>query len=293
MRELDELIGALLILTRANEQADHWRDQPRTGGQFASHGGGSSKKHKEGKKPKTAKQEEVGIFAKSEGADEEGGYYRQMPDGGIEWVAGGVEPAKTEPGQKTSDATLKANDGRDRSATVTDHNGVSIVAPDDLDTSAQRLTVDDVKTFIDQVPNEHRDVFTEVRILDEPFQEKGEPLNDRISATYYPETGVIEIHKNSQFPESELRTRLSQTVRHEGAHALTDKLPKSFVAEWKKSALKDGGYISDYAKTNTHEDIAETIARHWSPDKTDRRTVERFFPERYALLLKYGIKPGG
>lgn len=302
MPELAELANAFLTLTHAIEQKDHYKTQPRKGGQFAEHGGGSSGGHKSKAQAKAKKAgvepgKSENIFSKG-GDEEEGGYYRQLPDGGVEWVESGSAetPSGGKPetgGGKQAGSMLTRPDGSRRPATVTDHNGVRIVTPDDLDAGAQSLTVDDARAFIDQVPAGHRDVFTEIRILDEPYRDK-DGINDRAAATYYPETGVIEIHKNSHLPAQDLlRTTMAQTFRHEGAHALTDRLPKSFVTEWKKAVRKDGGVISDYARTNTHEDIAETVARYWSPDSTERRVVQRFFPERYALLLKYGIKPGG
>lgn len=55
----------------------------------------------------------------------------------------------------------------------------------------------------------------------------------------------------------------------------------------------EGGSVTPYAATDAHEDIAETVAHWWSPDSTERRVVEAFFPERAAVLKKYGVERAG
>lgn len=286
MPDVAELVEAFSLLIRAAEQKDHYKTQPREEGKFAPHGGGSGGAHKTKAKGK-AKPEKPGIFEEEE---DEGGYYKQLPDGGIEWVPEGREkPSEKRPGG----TTIKTPDGRERAATVENHNGVRILTPDDLNSEAQRITTDEVKGFIDQIPAEHRDALVEIHLMDEPFRDENGKTNENATATYYVDTGIVEIHSNSRFSPEVAKKTISQTVRHETAHGLTDKLGASFIRDWERAARKDGNYISDYAQKDTHEDIAETIARYWSPDPTDRRVVERFFPERYAILKQYGVKPGG
>lgn len=301
MATFDDLIRAFLELSRTSEAFDEGQHPRDDAGKWSetSGGGGSSKKTKgksekgKGKKEQPTKQAKSVLDA---GADEEGGRFQIMPDGGVEWVPAGetgtgAGPETKSGGQKGE--TITTPNGKERKVDVVDHNGVRIVTPTDLDTQAQGMTADEIKTFVDQVPAEHRDVFKEIRIMDEPYRDEKGRSNDSAAATYYPDTGIIEIHKNSQFNKETLANTISQTVRHEGAHALTDKLGDNFVNDWKQAARKDGGSISDYANTNTHEDIAETIARYWSSDPTERKVIERFFPERYAILKQYGVKPGG
>ncbi|WP_152525270.1 hypothetical protein [Sporolactobacillus laevolacticus] len=102
----------------------------------------------------------------------------------------------------------------------------------------------------------------------------------------------IELYRNDWLDNDQRNTLLAGTSRHDTAHALQETLGDQFLKDWKKAAKKDAAHITDYAKTDIYEDIAETIMYHWSPGSIERRTIQFFFPERYAVLQKYGVKEG-
>ncbi|EST12186.1 hypothetical protein [Sporolactobacillus laevolacticus] len=57
-------------------------------------------------------------------------------------------------------------DESERAARVDISSGVPIVQLVDLDTDMQKLSIDDVKNFINQIPKEHRSVIKEIHVLD-------------------------------------------------------------------------------------------------------------------------------
>ncbi len=184
-----------------------------------------------------------------------------LPDGGVEWVPAGTsgETSSEQPGKARPPSSTK------RPSTTIEYQGAKIVTPDDLDPAKQRIKADDIKSFIDQIPAEHRGVISEISLSDQFYNTGKGKSNSDFGATYYPESGKIEIHSTAKFSDMDsdrLKTVFGGVVHHEAAHALTDKLTPDFVKEWKKAAKTDGAAITDYAKTDTHEDIAETIAAY-------------------------------
>lgn len=188
--------------------------------------------------------------------------------------------------------TLEMPDGSNRKAEAVDYNGVNIITPSDLDKKKQRLTTEDVKTFIDQIPEEHRGVLKEVQIMD-AYDQDGTKIFKKAVGGFDLRTKAVQIYRNDWLSKDQAKDVLAGTIRHEAAHALEETLPASFLKEWKKAMKADAGHITDYARTDIHEDFAETVMFHWSPDRMERRTVEMFFPERYKILQKYAIKGGG
>lgn len=221
------------------------------------------------------------------------GSRRRAPSGGPSGGGGGGGEGTAKPGpKKPKTETLTLPDGTKRNAEVIQHGDTRILVPTDLDSKRQRLKADDIARYLDQVPPEHRSVIKEIELLDVPYTE-GSRVYRNTTATFDLDTKRVSVYRNDRFSKDEVEKHLSRTVRHETAHALEDQMPPQFLKDWKRAARKDGAHITDYAKTDIHEDVAETIAFHWSGDRNDRRTVEMFFPERAKVLAKYGIKPGG
>lgn len=291
MSTFDELLTAFVDLTRAAEfDPSQKRDDV---GQWTDGGGGGKRKKSNPKstKNKPAGKDDTQLMT-GQSIPEEGGAFRMLPDGGVEWVP--TKASGETPSEKKGRTEVPPSSHRP--STTVDYQGAKIVTPKDLDPAQQRLQTDDVKSFIDQIPAEHRGVISEIRLSDEFYKEKSGRGNSDYGATYYPDSGRIEIHSTAKFADMDperLKTVFAGVVRHEAAHALTDKLTPEFVKEWQKASKQDGAAITDYAKTDTHEDIAETIAAYWSPDKFERASVDRFFPARAALLKRYAIRAGG
>jgi hypothetical protein len=185
---------------------------------------------------------------------------------------------------------LRVN-GKGRAATAHDlGSGVRLLAPDDLDRARQHLAPDDVRAAAAQVPEQYRPLIREVHLRDE-YSDDG---NEKAFGSHDPAGGgVVELHRNDRHTPEAARRQAGATLRHEAAHALAEKLGPGFVRDWRAAAKEDGGHITPYAATDTHEDIAETVMHHWSPDATERRAVATFFPARARVLAKYGVAPGG
>ncbi|MCQ2010555.1 phage minor head protein [Sporolactobacillus sp. STSJ-5] len=183
-------------------------------------------------------------------------------------------------------------DGSDRPATVDNSIGIPIMKPERMNTEKQQLTIDNVKDFINQIPKKHQNVIKEIHLLD-AYDQDGDEIFDSAVGGFDLQTKNIEIYRNDWLSEDRLKQTLAGTLRHETAHALQESLGEQFLKDWGKAIKKDVGYITDYAKTDMYEDIAETIMYHWSPDSIERRTVEMFFPERFKVLNKYGVLAGG
>jgi SPP1 gp7 family putative phage head morphogenesis protein len=202
-----------------------------------------------------------------------------------EWLTGKKKAAPKQ------GPTIKMPDDSERAAVIDNSSGIPIIQPVDLDTSLQTLSVDDVKEYINQVPKEHQGVIKEIHLLD-MYDQEGNTVFNNASGGYGLETKNIEMYRNDWLNRDTRDKTLAGIVRHETAHALQETLGDQFLKDWKKAAKKDAAHITDYAKTDIYEDVAETISYHWSPDSIERRTVEMFFPERYSVLKKYGIKSG-
>jgi phage putative head morphogenesis protein, SPP1 gp7 family len=204
-----------------------------------------------------------------------------------EWLTG---KKKATP-KKEDGPTIKMPDGSERAAVVDQSSGIPIIQPQDMDTGLQTLSIDDVKGFINQIPKEHQGVIKEIHLLD-AYDQEGDQVFDSAVGGFDLKSKNIEIYRNDWLNKDTRNKMLAGTIRHETAHALQESLGDQFVKDWKKAEKKDVGNITDYAKTDIYEDIAETIMYFWSPDSIERRTVQFFFPERYAVLEKYGVKEG-
>ncbi|MFT8362915.1 MAG: phage minor head protein [Sporolactobacillus sp.] len=203
-----------------------------------------------------------------------------------EWLDG---KKKSKP--KQDGPTIKMPDGSERAAKIDGSSGIPIVQPVDLDTNLQKLSIDDVKTFINQIPKEHQGVIKEIHLFDAYDQDDDKVFESAVGG-FVLSTKNIELYQNDWLNEDIRNKTLAGTIRHETGHALQESLGDAFLKDWKKAMKKDVGNVTDYARTDIYEDIAETIMYHWSPDSIERRTVEMFFPGRYAVLKKYGIKAG-
>jgi len=187
--------------------------------------------------------------------------------------------------------TITTPSGKKIKASVIDYNGTEIVVPTDLNTDYQRIKVDDLKRYIDQVPEKHRGQLKEIRLFDEHFTD-GVKVNKKSVATFDVDNKFIEMYRNDRFEADALDKIIGDTVRHETGHVVESNLGAEFLKDWKKAIKADGDYVTDYARTDIHEDVAETMMYHWSGDRMDRRVIEMFFPERFKLLKKYKIEAG-
>lgn len=206
--------------------------------------------------------------------------------------AGGALPA----GGGGGTTTLTMPDGSKREAVTTKHDGTTIVMPKDMDAKRQLLRLEDVKSGLNEVPPEHRGLVKEVRVLDTAMVTTGGKTNKNALASYNYKTGVVEVYRTDGFKKlsrEEMVSTMNDTIRHEAAHALDNKLGKPFRNAWMDAMAKERGAITDYAKTHPAEDLAETVMHYWSPRRNDRRVVDMFFPERAAVLKKFGVKAGG
>lgn len=183
-------------------------------------------------------------------------------------------------------------DGTSRNAIVEQYGDIKIVQPSDLDMNLQQITSQDVKNYIDQIPSEYQYLIKEVHVFD-TYDTDGSKVYKNAVAGFNLENKNIEFYRNSKFSKEELSTILPKSMAHEVGHALEETLGDKFLKDWKTAIKADEGYITDYAKTDIHEDFAETIKHYWSTDRLDRRTVEMFFPERFKVLQKYKIAQGG
>jgi len=201
------------------------------------------------------------------------------------------------PHHRVGKRTVRNLDGTEREMRVIKGGGAEILIPTDLNAKRQQLTADDALGFLNQIPEQHRGLVKEVRLLDTYDKPPYMLTNKATDAAYVRHDGHIEFFRNVPRrrgkSDKEQAEYLGEVMRHEAAHALTTDLGPKFMREWKAAAKKDGFAISDYAKTNTEEDAAETIAKYWSPAARDRRMVELDFPARAKVLAKYAVAPGG
>ena len=72
-----------------------------------------------------------------------------------------------------------------------------------------------------------------------------------------------------------------EVLLHEAAHALDADVGWFIADEWKKAATKDGDFVTDYARTSTAEDFAESFVG-WS--------LFRGYPRRLSLECRRHIR---
>ncbi len=194
---------------------------------------------------------------------------------------------------KINKRTIKMPSGKMETFTVHKHGNIDILVQDGMnkDYVKQQITVPKMKEYINQVPIKHRGGLKEVRIMDEYFQDGG-IINKNSVATFDIDTKHLEFYRNSKLSVDKIDDIIGGTVRHEIGHITESNLPDSFLKDWKKAIKADGAYISDYAKTDIYEDVAETLMNHWSPARNERRVVDMFFESRAEILKKYGIDAG-
>jgi len=212
-------------------------------------------------------------------ADDEGGSFQMMADGGIEWVPSGGGDAGASSGESQS-GSVKTNAGADRvisemsedQRTVITKSGASevrVVSAEEmkeLDTSATNKTAG---TVIDGSKS--------ILILD---QGGGE--------------GRTLIHESAHILDS---------PDADGKYAISESKEWLDAAGWEQN--EDGSYqfsennlesaVSDYARSAPWEDFAETFATAVYGDKYDRQAMSVESPKRYEYIkqvveAQYGIK---
>lgn len=140
-----------------------------------------------------------------------------------EWLSG-----KKKEKPKSNAVTIKMPDGSERSARADKSSGIQIVQPVDLDTDMQKLSVDDVKNFINQIPKEHYGVIKEIHLLDTYDEFEGEIFDSAIGR-YDLKTKNIELYRNDWLNDDQRNTLLAGTIWHETAHALQKTLGEQFL----------------------------------------------------------------
>ena len=204
-------------------------------------------------------------------------------------------------GKETTIITMPDGTKREMNIHMMKTGNIRILVPKDLRTDLQWMTPKDIEEYFEKIPEKHKKVIEEIRILDNYYYKdtiRGKPLIQKnVFASYDYKEKHFDIYRNDHFNLNEVKEFMPHAVAHETAHAFENSLDINkrlrFLKDWRNAVKLDGSnYITGYAETDIQEDIAETLAHYWSPDKTARDKVKKF-PNRLAIFEKYKIEAGG
>ncbi|HOV80809.1 MAG TPA: hypothetical protein PK728_12020 [Bacillota bacterium] len=191
--------------------------------------------------------------------------------------------------------------GKTRDVAIRQLGNTKIVVPVDLDTTLQKLTVDEVGTELEKLPERLKSLVNEIQILDyrnpdDLYWEQKYGIKDfRSFATGG--KGRIHFYANEYMSPEQIRRHLPETLAHEAGHNLDQDLGQkishgnyfSDTQAWQRAVNDDYTFsrkkwVSPYAEKtqSVHEDFADSVCRVL----LDRTYFEHFFRNRAALIKR-------
>lgn len=228
--------------------------------------------------PEQRKKLEVAIAAKKkprgktgerqQSEEIDGGEYRLLPDGGIEWVPSD----KPKPTAKSEEQVIARGEKAEK---------LYAQASEPLRKVAEKSGLKAVRVV------SQAEMSKLLGGSDPKFRVKG-----------------LWLHKDGELAVLDYGTDQIDTLHHELGHVMDpigpdNRFKHSESDEWLSLGgwrREDGGYVmagndenpplSDYAKTAPWEDFAETVRMYFSSDSAERRALQMFAPGKYAYLRK-------